>query len=431
VLAGAAGVVAISWTMTAAALIGWKWNVPLLVLAGAAECFALRAALRGSTGARVSAPAPLLVGVPKRMTATEWIAAGVSAASVLVSAAAARSASATSPDLLLFWGSKAEAFAAARTIDDTFLGEPFLRFLHTSYPPLVTNAYAFATMVAGRLSWMGAVATFPLLLAALAVALPSILRTSAPRRDALVAAAFITASFALAGDALDMAGNADMALLFFEVLAAALLLRRGEEDAPAELMAGLLFAGAAAAKVEGLPFVIAAGGLLLLARRRPPRRLLRTAARTLLPTVLALGVWFAYGRRYFLFRGYETYGPTFDVHLSRLGLVLGEILRSFWHTGAALPWLVPLVALAATLRRGTIRLAAYPLGIAGALSLFFVFTYLHGSLDPTLWITWSAGRIFLVVAALLVLAVTAEQARLGGSSGDSATGEAPPRATPG
>jgi len=422
VLAGAAGVVAISWTMTAAALAGWKWNVPLLVLAGAAECFALRAALRGAAGSAAAG------GAPRRMAAPEWIAAGICGASVLVSAASAVSASATSPDLLLFWGSKAEAFAAARTIDDTFLGEPFLRFLHTSYPPLVTNAYAFATMVAGRLPWMAAIMTFPLLLGALAVALPSILQTSVPRRDALVATAFITASFALAGHALDMAGNADMALLLFEVLAVALLLGRGADDGPVELMAGLLFAGAAAAKVEGLPFVVAAGGLLLFARRRPARRLVRTAARALLPSVLALGVWFAFGRKYYLFRGYESYGPTFDVHLSRLGLVLGEILRSFWHTGAALPWLVPLVALTLTVRRGRLRLAAYPLAIAAALSLFFVFTYLHGSLDPTLWITWSAGRIFLVVAPLLVLAVTAA---LPGSGGESATGEAPPRATPG
>jgi hypothetical protein len=405
--------------MTAAALAGWKWNVPLLVLAGAAECFALRAALRG-------APAgPPAVGAPTRMSAAERVAAGFCAASVLVSAGSAVSASATSPDLLLFWGSKAQAFASARTIDDVFLGEPFLRFLHTSYPPLVTNAYAFATMIAGRLSWMAAVVTFPLLLAALAVALPPILGTSVPRRDALAATAFITAAFALAGDSLDMAGNADMALLFFEVLAVALLLAPKEDDAPAELMAGLLFAGAAAAKVEGLPFVIAAGGLLLL-RRRPLRRLAQTAARTLLPSVLALGVWFAYGRRYFLFRGYESYGPTFEVHLSRLGLVLGEVLRSFWHTGAALPWLVPLAALALTVRRGRLKLAAYPLAIAAVLSLFFVFTYLHGSLDPTLWITWSAGRIFLVVAPLLVLAVTAG---LPGSVGESATGEAPPRAT--
>ncbi|HEY6051651.1 MAG TPA: hypothetical protein VIZ58_10405 [Thermoanaerobaculia bacterium] len=420
VLAGAAGVVAISWTMTASALAGWKWNLPLLVLAGAAECLALRAALGGASG--VPAPVP---PARERMGTLEWIAAGVCAFSVLVSAAAALSASATSPDLFLFWGSKAQAFASARTIDDTFLGEPFLRFLHTSYPPLVTNAYAFATIAAGRLPWMAAVASFPLLLGALAAALPSILRVCVSRRDALVATAFITASLAVAGDALDIAGNADMALLLFEILAVAVLLGVNAESGPAQLLGGLLFAGAAAAKVEGLPFVIAAGGLLLALARRPTRRLFGAAARTLLPAVLSLGVWFAYGRKYFLFRGYESYGPTFEVHLPRLGLVLAEIMRSFWHTGAALPWLVPIAALVLTARRSTLRFSAYPLGIAVALSFFFVFTYLHGSLDPTLWITWSAGRIFLVTVPLLVLAVTALRANAGP---ENASGEARPRA---
>jgi len=373
--------VAISWTMTVVALAGWKWSLPLLVLAGAAECFALRAAVRARADAADAAPAA------GKYDLRERIAVAISAGAVAVSTASALSASATSPDLFLFWGSKAQAFASARTIDDVFLGEPFLRFLHTSYPPLVTNAYAFATIVAGRMSWMAAIATYPLLLAAIAVALPAILRTAVPRRDALAVTAFIAASLAVAGDALDMAGNADAALLCFEILATALLLGRGRDDPPAQLLAGLLLAGAAAAKVEGLPFVVAAGGLLLVRRRRLPGQL-GAAARIFFPSALSLAAWFAYGRRYFLFRGYEGYGATFDVHLSRLGEVLVQIASSFWHAGAALPWLVPIAALAWIARRGGLKTAAYPLGIAAALSLFFVFTYLHGQLDPTLWISW-------------------------------------------
>jgi hypothetical protein len=419
VLAGAAGVVAVSWTMTVLSLAGWKWNLPSLVLAGAAECFALRASFRGP-----AAPGPLRPS--QKLTRLEWIAVGISAASILVSAASALSASATSPDLLLFWGSKAQAFAAARAIDDNFLGEPFLRYLHTSYPPLVTNAYAFATIAAGGMSWMAAIATHPMLLAAIAVALPAILKTAVPRRDALVATAFITASLALAGGALDMAGNADSALLFFEILAVALLLGLTRHDPPAQLLAGLLLAGAAGAKVEGLPFVIAAGGLLFVRPRRPAAQVAAAAVRIFLPSALTIGVWFAYGRRYFLFRGYESYGPTFDVHMSRLGTVLVEILEAFWHSGAALPWLLPLIALTWSARRGGLRMAAYPLAIAATLSLFFVFTYLHGGLDPSLWISWSAGRIFLVVAALLVLAVTAGAAQ---GAAENATGEAKPRGT--
>ena len=398
--------------MTVVSLTAVKWNLPLLVVAGAAECFALRGALRGTLQ---EAPLPRIP-----LSRLERAAIIICAASVAVSAIAALTASATSPDLILFWGSKAEAFAAARTIDDNFLGEPFLRFLHTSYPPLVTNAYAFATIAAGRFSWMGAVATFPALLAGVVVALPSILRRWASRRDALVATAFIAAAAAVACGALDMAGNADMALLLFEILAAAVLLgagepRSGEEAAvvpSAELLGGLLLGGAAAAKVEGLPFVLAAAGLYLFLRRRAPRELPASSARILLPTVLSLGAWFAYGRRYFLFRWYESYGPTFEVHLSRLGIVLGQMLEAFWRTGYALPWLVPLAALLAVRRftaaPGRFRpgTGAFPIAISAVLSLFFVFTYLHGAPDPSLWITWSAGRIFLVVAPLLVLAVT-------------------------
>ena len=440
VLAGAVGAVAISFTMTVVYLTAVKWNLPLLVVAGAAECFALRGALRRTRPE--APPGPLAPFSP-----LERVAIVICAASVAVSAIAALTASATSPDLILFWGSKAEAFAAARTIDDNFLGEPFLRFLHTSYPPLVTNAYAFATIAAGRFSWMGAVATFPALLAGLVVALPSILRRWASRRDALVATAFIAAAAAVACGALDMAGNADMALLLFEILAAAVLLgaggpRPGDEAAAvpsAELLGGLLLGGAAAAKVEGLPFVLTAAGLYLFLRRRAPRELPASSARILLPTVLSLGAWFAYGRRYFLFRWYESYGPTFEVHLSRLGIVLGQMLEAFWRTGYALPWLVPLAALLAVRRftaaPGRFRpgTGAFPIAIAAVLSLFFVFTYLHGAPDPSLWITWSAGRIFLVVAPLLVLAVTRRQASAGAageSDVDTAAEASPPPAKP-
>ena len=330
----------------------------MLVVAGAAECFALRGALRGTLPEAQLALLPSAPYPRIPLSPLEWVAIIICAASVVVSAIAALTASATSPDLILFWGSKAEAFAAARTIDDNFLGEPFLRFLHTSYPPLVTNAYAFATIAAGRFSWIGAIATFPALVAALAVALPAILRRWATRRDALVATAFIAAAAALAGDALDMAGNADMALLLYEILAAAVLLGasgpRGTDEASplasAELLGGLLLGGAAAAKVEGLPSssprppcisscdAVGRESYPLLSRESFSRLFCRWQRGS--PT--------AGGS--FLFRWYESYGPTFEVHLGRLGIVLGQMLEAFWRTGYALPWLVPLAALLAVRR---------------------------------------------------------------------------------
>src|SRR5439155_8560074 len=105
--------------------------------------------------------------------------------------AAAASGAATSPDLLIFWGTKAQAFAAARTIDASFLRKPLLQYLHPSYPPLVTNIYALAATAAGRFPWGAATLTFPLLLTALAMSLPGLLRLSVPRSSAWASSALI------------------------------------------------------------------------------------------------------------------------------------------------------------------------------------------------------------------------------------------------
>lgn len=410
-LAAAAGAVLLSGTMTIGSIFHWPWRLPVLLLVTLGESFALRSLLR-----RAPRAAPRIAGGP--FSAPEWAALCIGALALLAAAAAALAGCATSPDLLLFWGPKGQAFALARGIDDMYLGDPVLIYQHASYPPLVPNVYAFATIAAGplRFPWIAAVATFPLLLAATAAALPGVLRRSVPRRDALVAMAAITACLGFLGDALDMAGNADAALLLFETLAIAILLGPAGEERPGQLLAGLLLAGAVAAKAEGLPFAFAAGAIFLLARRR---RIRWPSAPLLLfaPAALSLGAWFAFGRLRHLFHGYETYGPTFEIHWDRLGLVIRAIGRSLAQAGAGVPWLLPLAALLAGLgkpRRAAgdsdAMTALYPAAIAAILAGFFVFTYLHGP-DPTLWIVWSAGRIFAVVAVLLVLAVTAGQAR--------------------
>jgi hypothetical protein len=80
---------------------------------------------------------------------------------------------------------------------------------------------------------------------------------------------------------------------------------------------------------------------------------------------------------------------------------IGHALSS---TGHGLPWLVPLAVLAAA---GRLRPSALlPLGVAAALTGFLLFTYTHRSEDPTLWISWSAARVFSPVAMLLGLAAT-------------------------
>ena len=413
-LAAACGAVSISWTMNVASLAGWKWSIPALLLAGVAESFALRLLLPRAPSVPSAADTERLP-----FARSERVALVVIAVAIAIACAATFSASATSPDLLLFWGPKAGAFAAARGLDAAYLGDPLLRYQHVSYPPLVPDVYAFATIASGsgRLPWMGAAATFPLLLAATAAGLGGILRASFSRRDGWIAAAEVTAALGLLGEVFDVAGNADPALLFFEALAAAILVGSIGETRAGQLLAGILFAGAVAAKVEGLPFVLAAGVLFLIVRRRSiswPS----APALLFLPPTLSLGAWFVFGRSRGLFRGFESYGPALEVHFERIGPVLSGIGKALATSAAGLPWILPLAALVLAQRRS--KAALYPAAIALVLSVFFVFTYLHGAPDPSLWIEWSAGRIFSIAAVLLTLAVIAGRPA-SGAAGEGAT----------
>jgi hypothetical protein len=416
VLAAAAGAVVISETMTVATIFGWRWNVAALVLCGMLECLALRFVLGGEMPAAEE-------DRPRDSGPRSWaarVAILVCALAILAAAVAAISASATSPDLQLFWGPKAQAFAAARGLDAAYLADPIYHYQHRSYPPLLPNVYAFAILAAGggRLPWLAAIATFPILIVGMAMGLPGILRRSVPRTDALVAAAAITAAAGFLGIALEMAGNADPAILLFGTLAVAILLGTGGEERSGQLLAGLLLAGAAMVKTEGLPLAAAAVVCLFLLRRRTFSP--RSVALLAVPTLVCLASWFAFGLRTGAFREYESYGPILEVHWERLGCVLTLIARCLAEAGAATPWLVPLAAL--LIARSKSRRALYPLAIAALLGAFFVFTYLHGDADPTLWIIWSSGRIFAILSPLLVLAVIAGRVPDGVPAG-GATGE--------
>ena len=301
---------------------------------------------------------------------------------------------------MLFWGPKAQAFAAARTIDPAYLAAPALEYMNRSYPPLVTNLCALATMSAGRLPWLAAGMLFPLLLAALALALPGLLRRAGAGNAGAAASALSVAALAYLGIRFEVGGNGDMPLWLFEALAAASLAGPLGRDGSRPLLSGLLLAGAATSKVEGLPFAAGALALFFVTRRRQlnPRGVLLLLA----PPAVALGSWFWFGASRGLFTGYRGFGRLFDVQMERLPAILstlGAVLRS---AAGGLPFLLPLVfALIAAPR---LRAAAVPAGTAAALALFFVFTYLHGGLDPKEWILWTAGRILAPVAFLLGIA---------------------------
>ena len=389
-LSGAAGAVLLSTTMTAFALAGARWNVAAILALALAAGFGLRALLAGESEAPPE---------PRAADAVPMLSAIIAGAAVLIALAATVAGLAGSSDLLLFWGPKARAFASARSVDAAFLSDPRHAYMHPYYPPLVPELLAVPAMSAGRFSWSAAALTFPALLAVIALTLPALLRSSdrpfAPR----AVSALVVAALALLGIEANVAGNADFFLLLFATLGAALLLGRPPLDRARRLLAGLLLAGAAVSKVEGLP--LAAAAAVLFAVRAPSGRRLRAAGWLLAPTILALGLWFAFGARYRAFSGYGEYGSLLALRFDRLPQVVEALGRAFRDAGWGLPYLVPIVV--ALLSRGPYR--GLPLAVAGVFAAFLLTTYLLPVPDPRSWIAWSAARTFAPVAVLLALSL--------------------------
>ena len=390
-LSAGIGAVSLSVTMTLATLVPLRWGVAWLLGAS----FALSWLLRLLVGPEPDAPRPY-VGSRAAAAAAGLISATAVAAALFATFAAA----ASSTDLFHFWGPKAEAFAAARTIDAEFLRAPFHEDLHADYPPLVTNILAFASMAAGRLPWGAATYTFPLLLAMLAFALHGLLAADRPRAEAYPVAALVVSTAALLGVVFQVAGNGDPFLLFFEVCALGLLTGPDATRGSRLLLAGLFLAGASSAKVEGLPFVAAA--VLLVAWTSPRQRTLRCAVFLLAPTAVGLATWLAFGWTRQLFRFYVGYGAFGTLHLENLPVILTGIVRELGLFAWGVGFLVPLAVLLLT--RPNARIAWLPIGTALLLVVFSVFTYAHAVEFIPEWITWSAGRIFTPVALLLGLA---------------------------
>jgi hypothetical protein len=191
-------------------------------------------------------------------------------------------------------------------------------------------------------------------------------------------------------------------LLFFEILGLALLLTPIARSTGGKLAAGLLFAGAAASKVEGLVFVLAAGALFVLIERNASRPLWRTLLLLFAPTALALGTWFLFGASRSLFWGYKGYGGLVRISLESLPSILQAVGVSLRRAGYALPWLVPLAVF--LLIPGKSRRALLPGLAAVALAGFLLFTYLTTQSDPRLLISWSAARVLSPLTALFALA---------------------------
>lgn len=395
-LATAVGAVCLSWAMTILALLGLRWHELGLAAAAISLGFCLRLFLK-DRNADLTTREP----IAERLGTIGAIAVAFGVSIVAVIALATRAGQTTSPDLLFFWGPKAQRFAEARTIDAGFLADPLLDYIHADYPPLLTNLYAFATMAAGAFSWWAAAAVFPVLLAATGLAIAAVLASEQSRISAVLRAVLMTTALGVIGAQTAIGGAAEMPLLFFEMMAVSLLILDRARTKGILLLAGLCLAGAAGTKVEGLPFVAAVGlffGFTLRARAERARAL----AFLLIPTVVTLGTWFLFGRMHGLFSFYRGYGSIQNLRWDHVPVVAEEMLRSVARVGYGLPFVLPLAAV--FLAPARIRAAALPIAVSLALIGFLMFTYLSARDDPRQLISWSAGRVLSPVAGLLCLA---------------------------
>jgi hypothetical protein len=347
----------------------------------------------------------------------------------------------TCGDLLYFWGPKAQAFHTAGKVDVDFLGWEHHYLMHPDYPPLLPLVYAWASTVAHRFSWWGALFTMPLLLLLTAFGLRGFAREQLGAERAGWFAMLMTALLAY-GYAVGMvAGAADPMLIFFEVLALAALtfgdddgglkaaapqstwsgglqpagawkgLRRAgtwsgglqpagarKELQPtgAHLVAAIALGGAAWTKIEGAAFAAIVLVAYALARRRF-RPLLVLA----LPPAILLGSWLAFIRHYHLVDQYGRAGQ--KIHLELVGRVIAKTAASVKYDAWYLPWLAVLAPLACGRRW---RRAALPLLTAAGTMASAVYFYLHNP-DPWWWIESSAERVFLTPLACLAVAAAA------------------------
>ena len=395
------GAVVLSLVMTAAALVPVPWGVAWLTGASLVVAFLLRPLL----GPEADGPRPARGSSRGLVLGAAAVSAGAVAAALFATYAGATA----STDLFHFWGPKAEAFAAARTIDAEFLRAPWHDHLHPDYPPLVTNLFAFASLGIGRLPWGTAPYTYPLVLAALALALTALLASDRPHAEGYAVAALVVAVAALLGNTFLVGGAGDIYLFFFAISAVAILSGPDAGRGSRLLLSGLLLAGAASAKVEGLVLAGAAAVLFLLVT--PRSRSLRATLLLLAPTAVCLGVWLAYGWTRQLFRFYLGYGSFAKIYPENLALILRTMGSEFFLAAWGLPFLVPVAVL--LLSRKSPRMLL-PVGLAVLLAAFYLFTYLHGTVLVRDWVTWSAGRIFTPVALLFAIAPSARGAPNGG-----------------
>jgi hypothetical protein len=374
-----------TWILSIA---GISWSVPLIIALALFPALTPRRRTKKESGL-----IPEGQGSPAAAIAVFLVLAVVTYAAATTRATAA--------DLLLFWGAKGQRFAQARAIDVEFLREPMHQLMHPDYPPMLTSLYAWGALAAGRFAWGAATLTLPLFLALALAAFYGLAERAIGRRVAAEHTALLAAVLGFLSVRNLTAGNADMLLTYFEVVALSALVFAGDDD-EGRIVAAVALTGAVLTKVEGTVFAaLLVGAFILFGMSRGLRRV-QGAVSLALPPFLAFAAWLAYCRFHGLL---DIYGPRPGPTTAHVPAILRQILHEASFASAYAPWIVFLVLLVWGAKS---RAAAVPLVCGAGFLAFLVYMYATSQVDPWLWVFWSAAR--LLVTPLVCLAVASAAA---------------------
>jgi hypothetical protein len=302
----------------------------------------------------------------------------------------------TCADLLYIWAPKAIRFAFVGKVDPIFLRFPHYSLMHADYPPLLTLLFSFATLVAHRFSWWGALLLTPISLLATVLAFRAIARNAIgdrlATRYALVLGTMLACGFASGM----VSGAADPTLVLYETIAIAAL-TFAPQDGGAQHLAGLCLAAAVFTKVEGTLFAFVTVAAFVVCNPR----LWRRAAGLIVPAAIFFGAWFLWAKHHELLDIYA-WGRN-PLHPEVAKAVFGGTFAQAGYEAAYLPWIAPLALLGFG---RNFRRAALPLLVAAGSIAYILFFYFH-SPDPQWWIASSAMRVLLTPVTCLAVASAA------------------------
>jgi hypothetical protein len=321
-------------------------------------------------------------------------------------------------DSLARWLLKSKALALEGTLDGPLSRDPAFGFTHQRYPALLPHVANLPALLAGRWDERAAEAVYPWF----AVALVLLVHGALARRADPLGAAWV-ASLPLVSflprpppGAGAFSAMADVPLAAFAAAAVLALVEALDEVRDrAHLEAGLLLAGAALAKNEGLPLVAAAGLALLLGARRARWR--RAAGVAGLAAGLYLLLWWSLARDFpVLDEDYagRLHGGALAAGWRRLSFLLPEFgLEALSFQRWGLTWLAAAVLLALGRPRRPVfaLLALVALQFACYLLAFVVSAWtspaaevLASSGDPVEYLLLlTLGRLFLHLAPLVIV----------------------------